>query len=73
MPSADGVVGPRELGLLDPLLALFGVEVAGRAQATLMPLDELPDQFVLLRVVDGVPIALNGPGPWVQLRPVDLS
>ena len=73
MPSADGVVGPRELGLLDPLLALFGVEVAGRAQATLMPLDELPDQFVLLRVVDGVPVALDGPGPRVQLRPVDLS
>ena len=29
--SADGVVGPRELGLFDPLLALLGVEVAGRA------------------------------------------
>ena len=38
-----------------------------------MPLDELPDQLVLLRVVDGVPIALDGPGPRVQLRPVDLS
>ena len=59
--------------LFDSLLALFGVQVPRCAEAALVPRHEGAEQLVLPHVGDGVLVALRGPGPRVEFRPVDLG
>src|SRR4051812_34278441 len=58
--------------LLDPLLALLGIDIARRAQPALVPRHQRAQQPVLAHPADGVVVALGRPGPGVELRPVDL-
>ena len=58
--------------LLNPLLALLGINVPCRAEPALVPRHQRAQDAVLAHPADGLVVALCRPRPGIQLGPVDL-
>ncbi len=59
--------------LFNPLLALLGIEIACRAESSLVLGYERADDGVLSGFGVVLPVGLGGKWPGIQARPVDLE